>query len=966
MMWRVIAFAGLCAGNPVNDTSSAVQVGVYHPWAYGIGTLEAVMYTCNHPRRRSITVVSTDAITSSPVGSHSSIWVSAYAIIAEARFYNPGILYLIVQPASNDHYNLTVCETMPSPTVASEWGDTELYVDCGTSLSVSPTPAPTNVPTVFPTAVPTANPTLANNPMSNAECNAAGGTNWDTIIVDGVVAVRYCCNHVTCDETYTDTALGLSACACPAVPGESYARDNTGECFFCSVNGIIAMTYCEGDSPDCNSTYSCPTGPLLNNACVGWFPAIPSASPTESPTAVPTASPTYSLSLPGRPCWTFNATVDIEYGPMSEAECTAAGGSDWATVTAGSIVAVRYCCNHPACDEVFLDSTKSLEACACPPGPGEPTVRNNTGDCQFCVDTTTSTTPFIAMTYCDTAGCTGTHTCNGQVYPTDAEVFYDACTADYTPNPQCSTVENDNSNWCKQSVPGSTFYQVANVTVEASSWPGLLNNVVSQRHAVYSDFDASVVPDIRTNWVEVGLSLYSEELQSGACWCQGGASTRDWFPAGLIRQASLSDPTVSYRSNASVLPPPRDYYPRTSSFLYLQTLYTNGEPALVSVYTYDGTMKLVKLHLPQLAISSSSCATVGCTHLTTHISLYGIPLCRFVCAAVLSSSAVYPNTILIDPSMNMSACTIRPNFVWIQHAALAQMVVSLPWQHAADTVRSTQLFMWVPWMNLTTPAPSNCDELALQYCSLELTYYATMEAMYCAWNSVLDTDTLEWVRETNIVGVNDWWADTGSAGTCGSYVTETALHLLVPTIYGISGIPDDNSNDTLLTFRREFYNLFWENMAARSFGYDIPVESTRCNGTASFLISTNMTHSVSVVHGLQWFDVSDPTSSACVGLDGCATIGVDVCASVPGCRLAPGSTVTSTSTQTTVPFATFPPVTPPTPHATMVNTEQTTRLATLTIVTIVTLSALIAVAVISKHTRKLTTSAKLSILKREW
>jgi len=559
------------------------------------------------------------------------------------------------------------------------------------------------------------------------------------------------------------------------------------------------------------------------------------------------------------------------------------------------------------------------------------------------------------MAYCDTAGCTGTHTCTGQVYPTSAAVFYDACTAAYT-DPQCNTRASGDSDWCKQSVPGATFYQVANVTIEASSWPGLLNNVVSQRPAVYSDFTPADVPQIRSVWVEAALSIAGQELESGACWCEGGASTRDWFPFGIIRHAALSEATLSFRSNSSVLPPPWDYYPRTSSFLYLRTLYTNGEPALVSVYTYNDEMKLVKLHRPDIAISSETCGSASCTHYSTSIELYGISECRFVCAAVLSTSATFPNTVMIDPSLNVSACTIRSNFVWIQHAALARMSVSEPWQHAADTVRSTQLYMWVPWLNLSTSvgASSNCNELALQYCSLELTHYATMEELYCAWAAVMDAGTLEWMVLTNIVGMNDWWLETGQSGSCGSYTSASALNVLVPTVVGVTEPPDDTSTDTLLTFRRHFYNLFWTNLAARSFGYDIPLEATRCNGTAGFSIQANESYTMTVTHGLAWVNDSRLLASECIGLDGCSDIAASVCVSVPGCYLSPTSTVTSTSTQTTVGFGTFPPKLPPTnpPIKTLIHAEQAARLATVSVAAVLTVILLILVTVSVRHGQK--------------
>jgi len=378
--------AGLCAGGPVESTSNAIQVGLVHPWAYGVGTLEAIQYTCNHPRRRSMTVVSSGVITSSPAGSHSSIWVSAYAIIAEARFYDPAILYLIVQPASTDHYNLTVCETMPTPTVANEWGNTELYADCGPAVTLSPTHTPTAYPTNIPTSLPTASPTAAAefNPMTETECTDNGGTAWheEYVSVDDLTVVaRYCCDHPVCNETLEIYQVGLDGCACPAVAGETPVRDNTGICYYCVVEGAVSMTYCAGDTPGCNTTYTCPSG-LFSNACVAWYTTIPVASPTVSPTAVPTAAPSYALSVPNRPCWTFNATTETDYGPMSQAECESEGGSDWATVTAGTVVAVRFCCGHPLCDEFFLDTEQSLLACACPASPTEPSVRNNTGDCQ--------------------------------------------------------------------------------------------------------------------------------------------------------------------------------------------------------------------------------------------------------------------------------------------------------------------------------------------------------------------------------------------------------------------------------------------------------------------------------------------------------------------------------------------------------------------------------------------------------
>lgn len=157
-------------------------------------------------------------------------------------------------------------------------------------------------------------------PMNVTECVERGGTEeyWAaTPLASGIVPTRYC-DIALCDETYTNEHGDVTN-ACPATPSEGRIRDNVVPCEYCVVDDVITMMYCNNT---CFGEYKCPTSHLWNDACVLEYP---------------------------------DAVVD--YGPMSEAECHADGGTLWAEYNFTD-TGVRYArfCNVAACWQSFKTS----------------------------------------------------------------------------------------------------------------------------------------------------------------------------------------------------------------------------------------------------------------------------------------------------------------------------------------------------------------------------------------------------------------------------------------------------------------------------------------------------------------------------------------------------------------------------------------------------------------------------------
>lgn len=157
-------------------------------------------------------------------------------------------------------------------------------------------------------------------PMNVTECIARGGDEeeWAATPLDsGIVPTRYC-NIALCDGTYTNEHGDVTN-ACPATPSEGRIRDNAVPCEYCVVDGVITMMYCNST---CVGEYKCPTSHLWASACTLDYP---------------------------------NAVID--YGPMSESECYADGGTLWAEYNF-SDTGVRYArfCDVSECWQSFKTS----------------------------------------------------------------------------------------------------------------------------------------------------------------------------------------------------------------------------------------------------------------------------------------------------------------------------------------------------------------------------------------------------------------------------------------------------------------------------------------------------------------------------------------------------------------------------------------------------------------------------------
>lgn len=217
-------------------------------------------------------------------------------------------------------------------------------------------------------------------PMNESECIDMGGVvpDWAIHKIGDHITTRYC-NVSACTEVYTN-GLGQVYNACPATPSEGRIRNNAYPCDYCIENDIITMMYC---NVTCTGTWRCPNNPtLFLNACLDTYTPGP-------------------------------------YGPMTEDECFAMGGSDFYVTTENNNnqTVVRYC-NVPMC---YLQY--GVQRYACPPTPNELQVMKE--NCQICW--VSGETWKIEMMYCgSTPGCAFTHLCS-----TEHSLFNNACVGAY-------------------------------------------------------------------------------------------------------------------------------------------------------------------------------------------------------------------------------------------------------------------------------------------------------------------------------------------------------------------------------------------------------------------------------------------------------------------------------------------------------------------------------------------------------
>lgn len=767
---------------------------------------------------------------------------------------------------------------------------------CTSFFSLPPSPQPSATPTTVPTALPSHTVTVPNHPCwtfdvirpddygptTVDECNALNGTNWGVIDLYGAIVARYCCGPCTGIFRYG----GFVYCACPPRPTESQVRNNTVPCSFCfNETGpvpSVSATFCPG-MPECTGSAACSPGDTVK-------PGLCSA-------------------------------VAGDYGPMTATECYAKGGSFWASLVLEGATVVRYCCGLSACTGAFDSFADGYprEGCACNPRPTESQVRNNAAECSFCVESADPfTDPFVSVSYCpNTTGCTGSHTTCTNVQTVSGATF-DANTAcDPPTQPVCGTPQNSEANWCSRSV--GDMYKVANFTIQPSSWPGTVDNLVQNAVATGADIESANLTDAIIR-VQALVTQSIAAATSGACWCARGTGTRDWFPYSMIRLGTIQGAELISAGSTPAPLPPRDFYPgntHTAGYMYLQTVVTNGRPDVVAIYTNStnilGTIVDSSDDIVLAPTEQSCTATSGCDYVDTRIDLFGTPVCRFVCASILATSfdsLVYPSTVLIDVTENVTGCTSRPNFMWIQHNALVLMTLTGAWQHAVDTllINSTRP-QWVPYLNMTTGISdaSNCLVLGYGFCGLEMEYHQTFEQLYCGWNDTLGEPAAEWLRIANVVGMATEWDGMSSGGCDNTGTTTTPLELLVPTIHAIDNVPESNlSVHGRREFLRRFYSAYWENMMTRSFGYSLSLEKNACTGNTTQEIAIHGYGTVNVTFGRVWHPAGTQSSSPCTGLDGCAQVPTDTCADVPGCRLGLVTTMTTSHTTTTPGLPTFP------------------------------------------------------------
>jgi len=817
------------------------------------------------------TEFSVPPINTSRPGSSAAVWQLAYTMLEES-----GDPYVFFTSSSPTRVRVTTCPVKPLLNFLVQLSyPTDLFVKCNAS-SLAPTATPTAVPTTVPTAAPTSAPTAADyGPMTESECTDVGGSAWNEVYLDGhpdVRVVRYCCGP--CTEKFKNGAD--ENCACPASPGEAQIRNNPVTCDICANDTHILMLYC-GSMSECNGTQYCPESPgAFSDACLGAHPPF------------------------------------YDPGPMTESDCTTAGGSAWNQVYLDgypSIEVVRYCCG--VCTERFKNGADEL--CACPPNSTEAQVRNNTVTCDYC-----NTDTEILMMYCgNTDGCNGTQSC-----PTAPGLYNSACTgfyppiattlaptaaptalpteeryvstcfvADYYNVNQCTNLptplEDADLQWCSR----SEFLDVAQYAIHPLG-VGPQGIVTEEAQATRADFDLLSAGDQATvqSTVSEWITLSESQIDNSACWCR--TKSQAWFPYGPVEKVNL---TGVFRTLAG-RPLPHTYYSRDPSVLYYSSRGAIASRAAAFIEN-NGAIDLV-LSDDDAYAPPATCGT-GCTQVSTKLDFPPYE-CALVCAAPLYVGSLdvpteAPFSILLSNATNVSACHAAP-YMWISQQALLKMAHSVYWQNLADTYSVSGSHLWVPWRNLSS-GDSTCTLLAENYCSLELVPYPTYESLVC---SPFYTSNKAALDAINFVGV----ADVGTVN-CTAPTTSTDLHLLIPnmTFEGTG-----NVSTAVLS-------LFWRNMAERSVGYSASALSSACTGPVSWSLTDTVTVTANVVWMERW------NSTGCTGLYGCASIDAATCNLYPGCRYRTPVTETSTTTTATVPIVTLPPPVPKQAEQTYVQLE---------------------------------------------
>lgn len=245
-------------------------------------------------------------------------------------------------------------------------------------------------------------------PMNESECLDMGGVeeDWAIHAIDDHVTTRYC-NVSVCNQVYTN-GEGDVYSACPATPSEGRIRNNAFPCDYCIQYDVITMMYC---NETCTGVWRCPNNPtLFLNACTDAYTPGP-------------------------------------YGPMTEEECIAMGGSSFDVTQLDDTdqILVRYC-DVPIC---YLQY--GLYVNACPPTPDELQVMVE--DCEICL--VAGETWSIEMMYCgDVDGCTSTHLCS-----TNHNLLDNACVGaypDYGPMTveECVALGGNASYWANATENG--------------------------------------------------------------------------------------------------------------------------------------------------------------------------------------------------------------------------------------------------------------------------------------------------------------------------------------------------------------------------------------------------------------------------------------------------------------------------------------------------------------------------------
>jgi hypothetical protein len=915
-------------GSPYDLQSSVVTTRTDNPWALSSFVNTSVEYTCsdiilsvyNYSRAEE----------SQFIGGDPKLWQTSYTRVQKAISVNSSSVYIIAHNYSENRFiSVKVCQDEPS-SISNLVSHTEVYKLCGGTQTYSPTAAPAVIPPTYQSR------TGPSGPSKFAECAAQGGGASFICLNSSIQShlpdlyAKRCilriCNVTQCNGVFTlyDTNGEIFreyTNVCPAAPWETPVRDNEGVCYFITTDYYSISSTCCVTTSGCPASAICPN--VIHNSlgahdCTGFtYPPTfaPTAAPTTSPTAVPTSSPS------------------LDSGPATETECTDAGGTGWYQWEYLGVSIVRYCCGVAACTESYKDGV--FNSCACHATPGEIQIRNNPQDCGVCISGEISA---IVMVYCPgTPGCDGQYAagCTGYLYdactdvygtsaPTFAPTFAptgsptrglalnDPCWTYDLQTQQCLTVSNlPYSNWCQ--VP-ATFYRVAEYVIDNTFDTPVINGS-DRRPATRVDageLDSDDREDAFLNLTEI-ISEAQDMSTSGACWCLDGSITRRWFPFGMVEYVSVDTPTFVESGSGRATELPRDYYPVFTIPVGIMLTVADDVPfSIVVIVNASGTFNKTQ-NTASLYPSESECEQLGCNYEVGNITLdeFSAPVtvCRFICVSVyaltnVDTSEPLPNTIAseIGPT-NITECVAKDNFVWLQQQPLVYMSTRFAWQRAHDVLNtdnaSTTRIMWVPWMDLPSGESSladNCPIIGMSYCSVNMTYYESLEEYYCALNAYGGDITTNNSILVNYVGLGDM----AEIPTC-PVTSGTTVFRKVAPLFNLYLLALDEND--YFSVRRYLYNIFWDTFATRTFAY---LESCSETRNYSVILDSGSTMYIST----DSFDYVYNDSAICYGLDGCGNVPNVMCANVPGCVLKAG-VITSTTTTTTfsIPRETLGPTT---------------------------------------------------------